>query len=74
MLTFETFSDRPVTVHGPVDVSPPGYLVQGWGATFTISGTTTWIRPWNPVLPPGASMSVGYAGTGPVTPPTIYCQ
>jgi cellulase/cellobiase CelA1 len=67
-------SNRPVTVHATVNVQPPGYVVQGWGATFTASGTTLWIRPWNPVLPPGASMTFGYTGTGPITLPTVYCQ
>jgi hypothetical protein len=33
-----------------------------------------WIRPWNPVLPPGASFTFGYAGSGPISLPTVYCQ
>jgi cellulase/cellobiase CelA1 len=73
-VSVRNISDRPVTVYASVNLQPPGYVVQGWGATFTTSGTTMWIRPWNPVLLPGMSFNFGYVGSGPIALPTVYCQ
>jgi endo-1,4-beta-xylanase len=67
-------SDRPVSVYASVNIQPPGYIMQGWNGTFTVSGTTVWIRPWNPVMQPGASINLGYVGSGPVALPVVYCQ
>lgn len=67
-------SDRPVTVHTGLVIPPPGYIVQAWNLIVTTSGSTVWIRPWNPVLPPGASITFGYVGSGPLALPTVYCQ
>jgi cellulase/cellobiase CelA1 len=67
-------SDRPVTVYAGVNLQPPGIILQGWNAVFTVSGTTMVIRPWNPVLLPGMSINFGYLGSGPIALPTVYCQ
>lgn len=73
-ITVRNISNRPVTVHAGVILQPPGTIVQGWNVTVTITGSTAVIRPWNPVLLPGQSVTFGYIGSGPLVLPTVYCQ
>jgi cellulase/cellobiase CelA1 len=67
-------SDRPVTVSAGVTLQPPGIIVQAWNLIVTTSGSTAWLRPWNPVLLPGQSVIFGFVGSGPISLPTVYCQ
>ncbi|MGN9907259.1 cellulose binding domain-containing protein [Phytohabitans sp. LJ34] len=73
-ITVRNISNRPVTVYANVILQPPGFIVQSWNVTVTVTGSTAVIRPWNPVLLPGQTVTFGYIGTGPLALPTVYCQ
>lgn len=73
-VTVTNISDVPVTVSVSLPIQPPGYIVQAWNATVTVSGDVVWIRPWNPVLAPGQSINFGYVGSGQLVYPDVTCQ
>jgi len=75
-VSITNISNVPVTWRGTATLRPPGYIIQAWGASITVSGTNVQIwPPWNPpLLLPGQSVTLGYAGTGQPVLPNIVCQ
>lgn len=75
--TIRNITTRPVTWRANVVLQPPGYIVQGWGATFTISSTQVMIYPppypSGGVIQVGQSHTFGYVGTGSVVYPQVTC-
>lgn len=51
---------------------PPPIIQQAWNITLVQNGNTVIIRPrpWNTILPPGASITVGFIGAGTTSVPT----
>ncbi|GAA4701666.1 hypothetical protein Prum_027180 [Phytohabitans rumicis] len=77
-VTVRNISIRPVTWRASVAVPPPGYIVQGWNATFQYVGSTVWIYPPpypSGVLQPGQSHNFGYLGSGTMPAlPVVTCS
>lgn len=70
----KNISNVPVTWSASVVIPPPGYIIQAWNVTVTVSGSTVWLRPWNPILQPGQAVNFGYVGSGPLVLPQVTCQ
>jgi hypothetical protein len=70
----KNISDVPVTVHATIQIPPPGVIVQVWNATATVSGSTTWLWPYVPVLTPGREIYVPYIATSRYVPPQVICR
>jgi len=51
---------------------PAPIIQQSWNITLVQNGNTVIIRPkpWNNILPPGASVTVGFVGAGTTSSPT----
>jgi cellulase/cellobiase CelA1 len=76
-VSIRNIATRPVTWRANVQVPPPGYIIQGWGAYFLQSGENISIYP--PPYPggliqPGQTYYFGYVGTGPVVYPVVTCS
>jgi hypothetical protein len=73
-ISVQNISDVPVVVSASVPIPPPDLILQAWNVMVTTSGSTAWLRPWNPILQPGQTLYFGYLGMGRYVPPTVVCQ